>query len=553
VLSAHLHNPPSPEPGRVLFPDKAVLVIYDYDNNFGYQIEADFPVPKRVEITPLKEQPDIFSEVEFRDAVQVLASDPKYGEPLRRGIAYCSPGMPPVITEAAPESLWGRIDPFPNYVPDHRMVSVLLHFRPGSGRESEIGHFLIDLTDRQVSAYGTGGSDFYPAACGGPPASGSCTNVGGSAWQALAWPASNPVWRMLVRRPSASTGDGQSYGSGVEIADVFYNGRLVLKRGGMPVLNVFYDSGCPNFRDWLYSETCFKCTGTDTNRAFRVYELPPSFRFPPLREGNREGRAYSVPPACRGNLKEGVFSCPCYRKLCARDWYDLGNGLRFANAGTRAVTICDDSNDSGNFRGVGVYEDTDSELVLITECSAGWYRYITGWRFNRSGILKPRFLYGYTDSSCVCYGRLHNGYWRLHFALDSLGGLVVEETDSPRGGRRENWQPIRIEARRLRWPNRPTRWRVRKLSTGFTAEIVPSAKDGFHERSNTGEGDVWIVKARSTEMIGNGGSFANITQYVNGERTLNEDLVVWYGVHLRKRGADTLECPPLGPDIYLSG
>jgi len=42
----------------------------------------------------------------------------------------------------------------------------------------------------------------------------------------------------------------------------------------------------------------------NTNRAVRVYELPPSFRFPPLREGNREGRAYSVPPAGRGNLKE---------------------------------------------------------------------------------------------------------------------------------------------------------------------------------------------------------------------------------------------------------
>jgi hypothetical protein len=31
--------------------------------------------------------------------------------------------------------------------------------------------------------------------------------------------------------------------------------------------------------------------------------LPPSFRFPPLREGNQTD---SVPPACRGNLKEGV-------------------------------------------------------------------------------------------------------------------------------------------------------------------------------------------------------------------------------------------------------
>jgi len=33
-------------------------------------------------------------------------------------------------------------------------------------------------------------------------------------------------------------------------------------------------------------------------------QLPPSFRFPPLREGNRR---VLVPPACRGNLKEGVF------------------------------------------------------------------------------------------------------------------------------------------------------------------------------------------------------------------------------------------------------
>jgi hypothetical protein len=37
--------------------------------------------------------------------------------------------------------------------------------------------------------------------------------------------------------------------------------------------------------------------------AIRLSSLPPSLRFPPLREGNR---ARSVPPAGRGNLKEGV-------------------------------------------------------------------------------------------------------------------------------------------------------------------------------------------------------------------------------------------------------
>jgi hypothetical protein len=62
-------------------------------------------------------------------------------------------------------------------------------------------------------------------------------------------------------------------------------------------------------------------------------QLPPSFRFPPLREGNRVGRMGSpaargeprgahgfprcargtrrgsVPPARRGSLKEGVVNC----------------------------------------------------------------------------------------------------------------------------------------------------------------------------------------------------------------------------------------------------
>lgn len=502
VLDTHFKDNWRTEPGTVPRPDTAVLILYDYTNNLGYRVEADFPYAKRVELTPLKEQPYLFSEAEYQEAVQILASDPKFGEPLRRGIAFCAPGMPPVITQSL-SSVWERFDPIPvgKPAPSHRTVSVLMHFRPGSGREGEVGVFAIDMVDQRVAALGTGESDFFPAACNGPASGGTCSNVGGNAWQALAWPASNPIWQMLVRRPSATTSD-QTYGAGVEIRDVYYNGRLVLRRGGMPVLNVFYDgNACGPYRDWLYSETCFKCTGTD-----------------------------------------------------------LGNGLRLAASGQRALTVCDDANDSGNFRGVGVYEDPDTgELVLITECSAGWYRYITGWRFHPSGILKPRFHYGYVDSSCVCYGRLHNGYWRLHFALDGLGGLAVEETDMSYTDPRARWTPIRIEARRYRPQNRrPRYWRVRKLSTGFTATFVPGPKDGFFENPNTGEADFWVLVYRANgsgdgELIGNGGAFANISQYVNGERTYNADLVVWYGVHLRKRGADTFECPPLGPDIILKG
>jgi hypothetical protein len=50
-------------------------------------------------------------------------------------------------------------------------------------------------------------------------------------------------------------------------------------------------------------------------------QLPPSFRFPPLREGNRVGRVGSVPPACRGNPKEGVIGHTRFCELWLCDWY----------------------------------------------------------------------------------------------------------------------------------------------------------------------------------------------------------------------------------------
>jgi len=58
-------------------------------------------------------------------------------------------------------------------------------------------------------------------------------------------------------------------------------------------------------------------------------QLPPSLRFPPLREGNRVGRVGSVPPACRGNLKEGVIGHTRFCELWLRDRYqtDLSHAI----------------------------------------------------------------------------------------------------------------------------------------------------------------------------------------------------------------------------------
>ena len=75
--------------------------------------------------------------------------------------------------------------------------------------------------------------------------------------------------------------------------------------------------------------------GEDAAR--EVVDSPPSLRFPPLREGNRVGRVGSVPPACRGNLKEGVIGHTRFCKLWLRDWYDKGTSVRHRIAEAGAI------------------------------------------------------------------------------------------------------------------------------------------------------------------------------------------------------------------------
>jgi hypothetical protein len=57
-----------------------------------------------------------------------------------------------------------------------------------------------------------------------------------------------------------------------------------------------------------------------------TFQYPCSCRFPPLREGNPIG---SVPPACRGNLKEGVRNFAYFRTPSRRPLRVFENGVDF--------------------------------------------------------------------------------------------------------------------------------------------------------------------------------------------------------------------------------
>ena len=169
---------------------------------------------------------------------------------------------------------------------------------------------------------------------------------------------------MLIVRPSSSVGHDFE-GSGLEVRDVKYRGKSVLKRGHVPVLNVKYTANCGPYRDWQYSEGYFQIPTTGVS-------------FPGGPDG---GFAIVDPP--------GV-----------------------------PTTVVETGNDNGNFRGVAVYtQDVGNgpEVVLVTEMEAGWYRYVMEWRFGADGTIRPRYGFGSTADSCVCIQRTHHVYWRFDF------------------------------------------------------------------------------------------------------------------------------------------
>src|SRR6056297_3378788 len=170
-----------------------------------------------------------------------------------------------------------------------------------------------------------------------------CAPRNSQAPTAVTWPETpfeEPVWQLEFLPPSSSTGTA---GSGLEIRNVTYNGRLVMKRGHVPILNVKYESGCNCFRDWSYSDEVFLA---DNPIGTCVAESTP---------GTVQTMCDAAPANCSDNNGDGeVDSC----------------------------------SDVGSFEGVAV-ERFDDMLRLTTHYNAGWYRYTMKWEFHRDGTIRP--------------------------------------------------------------------------------------------------------------------------------------------------------------------
>jgi len=373
----------------------------------------------------------------------------------------------------------GSLEPYPPMPPlvdinlpagkVERTLTVGLLPKNGNGSNEVVG---VNMIRESVIRYETGAPNTSYAVelnCGVASA-GQTSNGRGVAGQYQVTIMRGPelIWEFLMIRPSSSSGNNAS---GIELQNVKYRGKLVLARANAPVLNVqYYRNLCGPYRDWSYQEGMFVANGT-----------------------------YVI----GGN----------------------GNGIMLCT--DEPQTMLDNGTDSGNFRGVAIYDR--EEVTLVSELNAGWYRYISKWIFHDDGVISPRFGYGATTNSCVCNGHIHHVYWRFDFDIGTAANNAVAES-FPGGVK-----PIEGESMRPRVGGDQF-WVVSNSVSGEAVIIKPGPLDGNYDKF--GLGDVWLLRSHFPSEIDDSGqpagscsTCAHIDPMVNGESLVNQDIVVWYAGH----------------------
>jgi hypothetical protein len=391
--------------------------------------------------------------------------DPEFGPSLRAGNLITYEPMPPLLF---PQNRRGQIE---------RTLNIGVRSKSDSKYWNEmVGVNLVRGTIMRFPGGAPPTSLATPDACGSPSAGQSTTSNGTAGqFQVSVYQGATQLWNFLAIRPSASSGNSGER-SGIELQNVTYRGKSVLKRAHVPILNVKYDGdACGPYRDWQYSEGWFQ---TD------------------------------------------AASCT-----------DVGTGFRVCK--NPATTELETQNDTGNFKGVAVYTQ-GTETVLVTELNAGWYRYIHEWRLDSDGTIRPRYGFGATNSSCVCSIHHHHVYWRFDFDIDTPGGNAVYPVIED-----SFWQPPALTTEAQNYRNQGTQgWLVKNLATGDGYKIRPG-NDGtaFNDPFAYGKGDVWVLQYHSsggnpTEIDDpNTNTSANIDGWLTSESVYNQDIVVWYGGH----------------------
>jgi len=470
-------------------PTQFRAVFYDYTADRTLVAVGDFAGKQPITVTDAAFQP-IPSSEEFEEAVRIVSEDARFGTMLKTLQLKTFRPMPDVTI------LDGTIE---------RLVNVGLHAEdPTTGRNEVVS---VSIKRGSVIRYDSGApptSSAAPDACGIPNAGQSTTSRGtaGSAIITINDQTSGAtLWQMTVVRPAASSG---TRASAIEIQNVSYKGKSVLKRAHAPVLNVQYVGGqCGPYRDWQY--------------------------------------------------QEGQFATP------AAGNNDIAPGIRIVAAGQTASTALENGTDTGNFAGVAIYT-SGSDVVFVTEMEAGWYRYISEWRFSVDGTIRPRFGFGATDNSCVCFAHNHHVYWRFDFDIVQPANKVFQVE---RG--RKFMRPITNELFMNKRVATNKGIMVQNSNGDQAYEIMPTPSDGPVDAF--GMHDFWVLRYKNVvggtafqnelddgfNQTTSQNAFIQIDQFANNESVVDQDVVVWYGSHFLHNDAGNLTLNADRSGIVISG
>jgi hypothetical protein len=350
----------------------------------------------------------------------------------------------------------------------------------------------VSLGERRVFRDGAGGIRIYDTGVCEIPADAGQPTVSQASGQVRVRILQNgqTIWTLVAVRPAASSG---TRGSGVELRHVYFKGVEVLYRGHVPILNIHYDKdACGPYRDWQNEEGRFEANGTD---------VAPGFR------------------------------------LCS----------------TPARTIAESGSDNGNFNGVAIYVD-GQDVVFVSEMEAGWYRYISKWRLNTSGTIRPEFGFAATQNSCTCKLHFHNCYWRFDFDINGASGDRIDEFNNPPIIANNNWHAKSFEMQRPRDAAHQRKWKVSDGARSYT--LTPGANDGTAD--TFARGDLWFLRYHGGELDDGHNSVssnceADITKFDNDEALVGKDVVVWYSAHFTHDATHVHGATFQGPTLTPGG
>jgi hypothetical protein len=465
-------------------------VFYDYSRDRTIVAESDLAGKKAVTVREADFQP-VRNDEEYDEAVAIIRATAPFVQAFKSGEVRPYRAMPDVTVLAGTTE---------------RLVNIGLSFKDSPEQNEVVS---VSINRGAVVRYDDKAPptcSASPEACGISDASESTTSNGTAGqFQLTVIQDQTTLWEMLIVRPSASSGTRKS---GIDVRDVKYKGKSVLKRGHAPVLNVQYiprpgEGSCGPYRDWQWQE------------------------------GNFQTPAGSTDPS---------------------------PGFRLVPAGQIATSAIESGVDSGNFRGVAIYQQDvgyGPEVVLLSELEAGWYRYVMEWRFAVDGTIRPRYGFGAVDNSCVCFRHHHHVYWRFDLDVVSPTNKVFQ---MERG--RKFLRPVTNEISIFRNYALNRGFLVQNSAGDEAYQVIPGINDGnaYYTYPETGaettygRNDFWLFRYKSVpggtnvqNEIDDGfnqttsqNSFIQIDSFLNNESLVDQDVVVWYGAHFVHEDAENI-------------